>query len=194
MAKIKFCGMTNPADCMKAVDLGVDFIGFVFYKRSARYVTPDTAKEMALQVEGRAQTVGVFVEEKDDDILKIMGFCGLDFCQVFHSSHIQNRITTYRVKDHLPEISPDDDGLILFDTYSEGLGGSGRSFDLRLLRGTPFMHRAFVAGGISEENVTSVIQLGPFGVDLVSSIEASPGKKDHAKMESFIRKVRGNIA
>jgi phosphoribosylanthranilate isomerase len=194
MVKIKFCGMTNPADCVKAVDLGVDFIGFVFYEKSARYVTPDAVREMALQVEGRAQTVGVFVEKKDDDILKIMGFCGLDFCQVFHSSHVPNRITAYRVQDHLPEISPDDDGLILFDTYSEGLGGSGQSFDLSLLRGAPFMNRAFVAGGISEENVTSVIQLGAFGVDLVSSIEASPGKKDHVKMESFIRKVRSNIA
>jgi phosphoribosylanthranilate isomerase len=193
MVKIKFCGMTTPADCMKAVDLGVDFIGFVFYKGSPRYVTPDAVREMAAQIAGRARTVGIFVEEKDDEILDTMDFCGLDFCQVFHSSHIPNRIMTYRIKDHFPEISPGNDGLILFDTYSEGLGGSGRSFDLKLLHGAPFLDRAFVAGGISEENVTSVMQLSPFGVDLVSSIESSPGKKDHTRMESFVKKVRGSI-
>jgi phosphoribosylanthranilate isomerase len=190
MVRIKFCGMTNLADCQKAIDLEVDFIGFVLYKKSTRYVAPTAVKEMVARTSEKTRTVGVFVEETDENISKVMGFCGLDLCQIIGKSRLKTRITTYRVRKELPEIDPEDNGLILFDSYSDGFGGSGKPFDLSLLAGSPLLGRSFVAGGISEVNVTSALRLDPFGIDLVSSIEVFPGKKDHEKMESFIRTAR----
>jgi phosphoribosylanthranilate isomerase len=190
VVKIKFCGMTNPIDCQKAVGLGVDFVGFVFYGKSARYVKPEDVRSMVQGIEGRAQTVGVFVDEDDAEIEEIMAYTGLDFCQIHRDTRLKNRIRTFRIKDKAPEVEPDAEGLVLFDTYSEGFGGSGKAFDLGLLRGSPLLSRAFIAGGIGEENVKAALSLRPFGVDLVSSIEITKGRKDHRKMESFVRKVR----
>jgi phosphoribosylanthranilate isomerase len=92
------------------------------------------------------------------------------------------------VKDHLPEVAAND--LILFDSYSEGFGGSGTLFDVNLLKGHSALGRAFIAGGIDEGNVYRALDLKPFGIDLVSSVEKQKGKKDPFKMERFVKKVR----
>ncbi|OPY59897.1 MAG: N-(5'-phosphoribosyl)anthranilate isomerase [Syntrophorhabdaceae bacterium PtaU1.Bin034] len=189
MARIKFCGMTNLDDCMEAVDLSVDFIGFVFYVKSRRYILPARARRIIEKLDGKIKTVGVFVEESDDQIADILDYCSLDFAQVYRPSSIINKITVYRIADRLPDHI--GEGLMLFDTYAAGYGGSGTSFDFSLLKTCPVLDRAFVAGGINSENVEEVLRLNPFGVDLVSSIESSPGKKDHRKMELFVNKVRG---
>jgi phosphoribosylanthranilate isomerase len=189
MAKIKFCGMTNLGDCEKAIELSVDFLGFVFYKKSARCVTPEDVRHISEKLDGRVTTVGVFVEENDDEIARLMDFCRLDYCQVYRTSIVANSIIAYRIKDRLKE-DPVSKGLILLDSYSQGVGGSGKSFDLGILKGASFMSRAFIAGGLAEETVSEALRLKPFGVDLVSSIELCPGKKDHRKMEAFVNKVR----
>jgi phosphoribosylanthranilate isomerase len=192
VAKIKLCGMTNLEDCERAIDLSVDFVGFVFYKRSRRYIKPQDAACITREIGGRARKVGVFVEERDDEIAKIMAFCHLDFCQVYRKAAVAKSITVYRMKDGLTE-EPVSEGLILFDSLSRGFGGSGTSFDVDILEGAPFLDRAFIAGGIGEANVFNALRLGPFGVDLVSSVEAYPGKKDHRKMEAFVNKVRSFV-
>jgi phosphoribosylanthranilate isomerase len=189
MVKVKFCGMTSLDDCRKAADLGADFAGFVFYKSSARVVTPEKVREIIEGMDGRLQSVGVFVEETDREIEEIIARCGLDFAQVYRESMVAKTIQVVRVGARVPEAPPS--GLVLFDTDTEGVGGSGRSFDLGLVRGLPALGRAFIAGGIGEGNVERVLALRPFGVDLVSSVEASPGRKDYAKMERFIERVRG---
>ena len=102
MVKIKICGMTNLEDCQTAIDLGVDFIGFVFYKKSARYVAPEMVREISERINEKAKTVGVFVEETEDEIDRLIDFCHLDFAQVYNSPngpHGANRICVYRVKD-----------------------------------------------------------------------------------------------
>ena len=81
MVKIKICGMTNLEDCQTAIDLGVDFIGFVFYKKSARYVAPEMVREISETINGKAKTVGVFVEETEDEIDRLVDFCHLDFAR-----------------------------------------------------------------------------------------------------------------
>ncbi len=189
MAKIKFCGMTNLEDCVRAIDLAVDFIGFVFYKRSPRYIEPAAVRGITEGIGGRAATVGVFVEETDGDIATLMDFCHLDFCQVYRPSTLEKSITAYSIKDRMPD-EPVSEGLVLLDTFSGGFGGSGRAFDLAIIKDAPFLDRAFIAGGIGEESVLDALRLKPFGIDLVSSIEARPGKKDHGKMEAFVNRVR----
>jgi phosphoribosylanthranilate isomerase len=189
MAKVKMCGMTNLADCEKAIDLAVDYVGFVFYRRSRRYISPEDARRITRKIGEETCKVGVFVEGRDDEIEAVMDSCNLDFCQIYRRSAIPNRITVHRIGNRLAS-EPSPEGLILFDSYSDGFGGSGKSFDFSMLKGAPFLSRAFIAGGISEENVPGVLLLKPFGVDLVSSIEAYPGKKDHRRMEAFMSKVR----
>jgi phosphoribosylanthranilate isomerase len=189
MVKIKICGMTNLEDCQTAIDLGVDFIGFVFYKKSVRYVTPEMVREISERINGKAKTVGVFVEETEDEINRLIDFCHLDFAQIYNNRAArENRINVYRVKDHLPEVAAN--GLVLFDSYSEGIGGSGTPFDTNLLKDHSVLERAFIAGGVDEENVYRALELKPFGIDLVSSVEKEKGKKDLLKMERLVKKAR----
>jgi phosphoribosylanthranilate isomerase len=188
MVKIKFCGMTNLDDCQKAEELSVDFIGFVFHKKSKRYVSPDAVKTIVRRLNGKARTVGVFVDEDEGEVKRAVEECGLDLAQVYRPMRMTNRIRVYRIKDALPE--EPEPGLILFDTFSDGYGGSGLSFDFDLLDRCQVLDRVFVAGGINEQNVHRVLARRPFGVDLASSVEASPGKKDHGKMERFVKAIR----
>jgi phosphoribosylanthranilate isomerase len=191
MVKVKICGMTNLEDCLTAIDLGVDFVGFVFYKKSARYMAPEIVREISEQINGKAKTVGVFVEETEDEIDRLVDFCHLDFAQVYNrlnEPHRASRICVYRVKDRLPEVAAS--GLVLFDSYSEGFGGSGVPFDVNLLKGHSAMERAFIAGGIDEGNVYRALELRPFGIDFVSSVEKEKGKKDPFKIERLVKKVR----
>jgi phosphoribosylanthranilate isomerase len=88
MVKIKMCGMTNLEDCLNAVNLGVDFIGFVFYTKSVRYVTPEMVREISERINGEAKTVGVFVEETENEIDRLVDFCHLDFAQITGSVFI----------------------------------------------------------------------------------------------------------
>jgi len=189
MVKIKICGMTNLEDCRVAIDLGVDFVGFVFYKKSARYVTSEMVREISERINEKVKTVGVFVEETEDEIDRLIDFCHLNFAQIYNNrAATDNRINVYRVKDHLPEVAAN--GLVLFDSYSEGFGGTGTSFDINLLKNHSALGRAFIAGGIDEGNVYRALDLKPFGIDLVSSVEKEKGKKDLFKMERLVKKVR----
>ncbi len=180
--------MTNFEDCQAAVDLGVDFIGFVFYKKSARYVVPETVREISERMNKKVKTVGVFVEETEDEIDRLVDFCHLDFAQVYGRSVKDSRICVYRIRDAVPEVVPE--GLVLFDSYSKEFGGSGISFDISLLKDHSALGRAFIAGGIDEDNVYQALALKPFGIDLVSAVEREKGKKDITKMQHFVKKVR----
>jgi len=188
MVKIKLCGMTNWNDCRAAIDLGVDFLGFVFYKESRRYVPPERVRDIAQRINGKAKTVGVFVEETEDEIDRMVDFCRLDFAQIYGRSTKKNRISVCRIKESVPDITPE--GLVLFDSYSTGFGGSGKSFEINLLKDHCALERAFIAGGIDEDNVYRALELRPFGVDLVSAVESEKGIKDLLKMERFVKKVR----
>jgi phosphoribosylanthranilate isomerase len=191
MVRVKFCGMTNLDDCKKAIDLGVDYLGFVFYKKSRRHVTPGTARRIIEKLDGCVSTVGVFIEETDEEMEEIVDLCGLDLAQVYRESGVKKKITAYRVADHLPA-SPRD-GLILYDSYTEGYGGSGTPFPFGLLKNCDVLNRTFIAGGINEENVRKVLSLHPFGVDLVSSVEVYKGRKDYRKMETFMKTIRSIV-
>lgn len=191
MVKVKFCGMTNLDDCRKAMDLSVDFVGFVFYEKSPRYITPSLVRQIVEKLEGsKVNTVGVFVGQDESVIDEVMEYCHLDYAQVYRAIGLPNRITVIRIADRLPEERLDEEGLILFDSYSEGYGGSGKPFDFRVLQGCEALQRAFVAGGVNVDNVEDILQLKPFGIDLVSSVETRKGKKDHQKMEEFMNRVR----
>ncbi len=180
--------MTNLDDCLAAADLGVDLIGFVFYGKSMRYVAPEAVRTIIGRLDGAVKTVGVFVEEPECDVDRLMDLCGLDYAQVYAAQPGRNRILAYRVNGHIPNVA--EKGLVLFDSYSSGFGGSGTPFDVGLLKGHSALGRAFIAGGINEENVEAVLALGPFGIDFVSSVERHKGKKDLSKMKRLVNRIR----
>ena len=187
--KVKFCGMTNYEDVKSAIDLGVDFVGFVFYERSKRYVSFEEAKRIVDRVKGEVKTVGVFFGCDKETILKAFDFCGLDYAQVYEDLEGIPTIRVHRIKDRLPDRI--QNGLVLFDVYTEKGGGSGKSFSWELLRSCSCKDRLFIAGGVNVNNVKFLNDLGVFGVDLVSSIEEYPGKKSFLKMKEFMEVIRG---
>ncbi len=186
--KVKFCGMTNYEDVKAAIELGVDFIGFVFYKKSKRFIDYSKAKQIIEKIKGEVKTVGVFVDETCKEIEEVMDFCGLDYAQIYKDCPLERRIRVYRIKDKLPEKVAD--GLLLFDKFTDSIGGSGISFNFNLIKDFQFKDRLFVAGGININNVKDLVGLNIYGVDLVSGIEAYPGKKDFEKMKEFMEFVR----
>ncbi len=186
--KIKMCGMTNLEDVLCAVDLGVDFVGFVFYEKSKRFIGYEETKKIIDKVNSNIKKVGVFVEQSDKEILDVVNFCSLDYAQVYRQVEGVNTIVVYRIRNKLPKNV--DRGFVLFDSYTKLMGGSGISFDVEIVKNFNFKDRLFVAGGVSVNNIERIAEFGVFGVDLVSSIEQYPGKKDKRKMEDFMRIVR----
>lgn len=190
---IKLCGFTKTEDIEFVKDLPISAVGFIFYKNSRRYVTPDQAAEMTLILKGSGiKTTGVFVDDDSKSIMNIVEHAGLDMVQVYNSNTanelasllpVINCIRVGGPKQHtLPE--PHTGGMVLFDTYSaEAHGGTGKSFNHDLIRAYHFRDRMIIAGGINESNVKNIItEIHPGGLDISSGIEISQGIKSAEKI------------
>ncbi|MBI4368308.1 MAG: phosphoribosylanthranilate isomerase [Candidatus Omnitrophica bacterium] len=205
MVKVKICGNTNVADAIRAVELGADFLGFIFCE-SKRKVSRDQAKEMMHAVKPFQNFVGVFANQSKEETEAIASDLGLSWLQ-FHgdetSRHCQyfmerkyQVIKTFRVKDamSLKRIDEYDVSAFLFDTYSrEHLGGSGATFDRSFIEDKPYVHeKLFLAGGLTIHNLEAALrQLKPYAVDVASGVEKSPGIKDYFLLEEFINIAKG---
>jgi phosphoribosylanthranilate isomerase len=186
---VKICGITNLEDAVAAVDCGADAIGFNFYPKSPRCVTPESALEIGSRLPAHVWKVGVFVNEPD--VPNIARRAALDVVQLHGDETVAP--TDIRVWKAFP-ISPAFDPAVLaqwdveaflFDSPSEHYGGSGRTFDWSHARVKE--RRVIVAGGLDASNVVVAIEAArPWGVDTCSRIEASPGRKDKIKMAAFI--------
>lgn len=215
MTWIKICGTTNREDAQTAVDAGADALGFVFHDKSPRNINPENAREIVAALPGRVEKVGVFVTQSCEEIADLADLIGLTAVQLHRGEHCPAReddlpfLTGRGLK--LIEAFPAkilDDGIMvrqvltkqlfaaMFDSWSEGKpGGSGKKFDWQKANGM-LQHVAtaipiVVAGGLDPENVGEAIKLfHPFGVDVVSGVEARAGKKDPEKVRAFIKAVR----
>ncbi len=202
MTRIKICGITNIEDAAFAVSLGVDALGFVFYKGSPRYVPEDVAREIIRQLPPFLCLVGVFVNEDEDRVKEISEFCSLDLLQ-FHgnespeycSRFSRRLIKAFRIKDRecLEALPSYEVSAVLLDThYDDRYGGGGKTFNWQLAsEAKRYCNRVVVAGGLTPRNVPEAIQTAsPYGVDVSSGVESLPGRKDHAKLEEFVSIVR----
>lgn len=203
MVKVKICGITNLEDALAALFSGADALGFVFYKKSPRYITPEKAANIARILPKKILRVGVFVDSKEKDIKRIFRLCGLDmlqfhgeespeFCSKFKGCKV---IKAFRVKkdSDFKKIKRYKIFGYLFDAFvKDKPGGTSRKFDWNLLKKADKIKRpVFLSGGLNCGNVRRALKkVNPDWVDLSSSIEASPGKKDHKKIFDFIRKVK----
>lgn len=202
--KAKVCGITNIDDARASLEAGCDALGFVFYKKSPRYIAPEKAKEIIIQLPKNVIKVGVFVNSKEKTIKHIARVCGLDilqfhgdetpeFCARFGNYKI---IKAFRVKDglDLESILRYNPFAYLFDTFVKSkVGGTGKPFNWRLIRHLNGIKRPiFLSGGLNERNVRRAIEsVRPEWVDVSSSVEIMPGKKNHQKVRDFIKAAKG---
>ncbi|MEW6616262.1 MAG: phosphoribosylanthranilate isomerase [Thermodesulfobacteriota bacterium] len=202
MTKIKICGITNIEDAIRAVNLGADALGFVFYKDSPRYIREDTAREITRELPPFVSSVGVFVNEKEDRVREISESCSIDILQ-FHGnespdfcSHFDKKvIKAFSINNRkcLEVIPSYQVSAVLLDTYYEEIyGGGGRAFNWELAsEAKRFASRVILAGGLNPANVMKAIQMvEPYGVDVSSGVESKPGKKDPVKLEKFIKIIK----
>ncbi len=207
MTRIKICGLTNVDDALHAARCGASLLGFIFAE-SPRRVSVEQARHIvaAVRSAGFAHVlpVGVFVNAQPGDVIgacldadlaaaQLHGDETPDQCRAVAHAGIAV-IKSFRIRDRAglqPIIRYDAADYILCDTYDpRRAGGTGRTFDHSLVTGLSKTYRLILAGGLTPENVADAIAAAhPWAVDVSSGVEASPGKKDPAKVEAFIRKV-----
>ncbi len=201
MTRVKVCGITSSEDALCAVRLGASALGFVFYEKSPRFVTPSEAKEIIRQIPPFVTKVGVFVNAGADYLREAKDIAGFDvyqfhgdetpeFCATFSEDYIK----AIRVKDSgsLDAVELYDTDAFLFDTYSpDAYGGTGENFSWDVLSGRKLEGEfVILSGGLNPDNVRDAIRaVGPYAVDVSSGVESSPGIKDHAKLERFMEAV-----
>ena len=202
MTKVKICGITNIEDALAAAGYGADALGFIFYKKSPRYLTSETAHEIFKELPPFVKKVGVFVNEDEDVVNRILDEVKLDMLQFsgdetpsYCDSIDKTYIKTFRIRDEesLNEINKFDTSYLLFDSYSEDeYGGTGKTFDWNLIQ-SQFLKDKYVilSGGLNPENVRdAIVKIKPYAVDVASGVEKYPGKKDHDKIKNFIEAVK----
>lgn len=199
---IKVCGMTNGENIRQTEQLGVDFIGFIFYPRSPRFLF-----EMPTYLPVRSRRIGVFVNESKDNILMYADRFGLDYIQLHgnESPEYCHNLQAAGMKliKAFSIATPRDlssvsayEGLCqyyLFDTKTSQYGGSGNQFDWTLLNrytgNTPFL----LSGGINQYSAAAIRNFHHprlAGVDINSRFESSPGLKDIGRIQTFISELR----
>jgi phosphoribosylanthranilate isomerase len=208
MIKVKICGITNHEDASEAVRLGADALGFIFAP-SPRQVVPELARDIISDLAPFVQTVGVFVNEELSVIRERVAYCGLDMVQLhgeeppeFCGELMPRTLKTFRINDKssLSQIGAYKGRVkaLLLDTYQKGLrGGTGKTFDWDLaVEAGKFGVPIILSGGLGPSNIERAIStVKPYAVDMSSSIEARPGKKDHTLMRELmgkINKIRAN--
>jgi phosphoribosylanthranilate isomerase len=198
--KIKICGITNIEDALVAESFGTDAVGFIFYKKSKRYVTPEQAENIIKTLSPFTTKVGVFVNESFENINNISKQTGINVVQLHGDENpdISKSISlpvikAFRVDNNFDynKLNQYQECSILLDAYSENdYGGTGNKFNWEEI---PFeiKNEIILAGGISSDNIEFIYKnIKPAAVDLSSSLEITLGKKDKKKMEKFFNKVK----
>jgi phosphoribosylanthranilate isomerase len=215
MFRIKICGVTRPEDAAHAVACGAEAIGINFFPGSPRFVPAALAREIVEAVADRAEVVGVFVNEAPDTIVAVCGRLGIHRVQL-HGDEPPgdaSRIPLWRMRAVHADRTPDLPALLaypceafLFDAGDKGAyGGTGRELAWGELAerfpgvvGAPSPGGSrkpwLLAGGLTPSNVErAIIEARPFGVDVASGVESSPGRKDPGKVESFIERAKAGF-
>lgn len=210
--RIKICGLTRVEDIHAVVAAGADAIGFVFYPKSPRYVTPEQAAALIAAVPPYVTAVGLFVNASVEEVRATRAVAPLSMLQFHgdetpeHSAALAAAVNTpftqvFRVK---PDTSFEDlleyeqrysaasplFASLLLDTYVDAYGGAGKVFDWSLIP-EELAPRVVLSGGLSVQNATdAVVRVRPYAVDISSGVEASKGIKDASRVRAFIAAVQ----
>ncbi len=201
--KVKICGITSAADAEAAVEAGADALGLMFYPGSKRHIPLERAQEIARLLPPHILRAGVFVDPDPAGVFAAIQHCQLNLLQ-FHGAETPEFCLQFGIMTMKAFRMRDDDSLLsmsnyhtdafLLDSHVAGKpGGTGETFNWDLaLAAKKFGKPIFLAGGLTPENVAEAVRkVEPFGVDVSSGVEQSPGKKDVKKMRDFIAAARG---
>lgn len=195
---VKICGITNESDALLAVAMGADAVGFVFAP-SSRQIAPQIARDIARRLPPEIMTIGVFRDETPQRVVELVNSMGLRGAQLhgrespgearWVSQRVPFTIKAFGVGDHLLEkVGEYPVNAILLDAQTPG---SGQVFDWRMAEQVPLDTRVILAGGLTPENVIEAIErVNPWGVDVSTGVEASPGRKDPVRVRHFINNAK----
>jgi phosphoribosylanthranilate isomerase len=184
---VKVCGITRREDAEVAVEAGASAIGFIFYKPSPRYVTPEKARELGDSL--NVWKVGVFVDESPTDIEAVMRAANLDVAQIYGDTSVLSFRVWHAVRIQSESSARQGGGQHPAEALFLDSSGNGLSFNWALARNAA--PKVIIAGGLDASNVREAIRIAqPWGVDASSRLEISPGIKDHEKMWRFIESAR----
>ncbi|MCX7917769.1 MAG: phosphoribosylanthranilate isomerase [bacterium] len=212
MVEIKICGFKRKKDIIEAINLGIKWIGLNFYKKSPRYIELKEAKELIEDLPNDVKKIGIFVNPDEKKLFEIVKKIKLDGVQlhgneppamlskfkkilpekvlikairVKSSKEVLRKMKYYKMADYF-----------LLDTYSaDKYGGTGKKIeDEKINKEELPWNKIFIAGGITPENVREILKkYRPFGIDIASGVEISPGVKDIEKIKKLIEEVK-NVA
>lgn len=203
MFRVKICGITNERDARLALDAGADALGFNFYPPSPRYLEPVVVARIISRLPRGVTAVGVFVDTPTEQILHMVQTSGVNMVQlhgrespaqvaelaqhwpVIKVFRVRHGFRTARLR-HFPTAT-----AFLLDGFSRKLpGGTGTRFDWRIAARARRYGTIILSGGLTPENVaTAITQVHPAAVDVCSGVEASPGKKDPARLRALLREI-----
>ncbi len=199
MVKVKVCGITNFEDAKLACDLWAYALGFIFYAKSPRYITPQDAGAIIKHLPSEVKKVGVFVNASYDELIEAKEQSGIDLFQLHGDETIElceklgrdNVIKAFRgqAQDY------GDLFAYLVDADVKGeYGGTGKTCDWDKAIKAKDYGNLILSGGLNPDNIKSAInEVEPFAVDVSSGLEKSHGIKDKAKMISFFENIKGEI-
>lgn len=199
-SRVKICGITNLEDALKASELGADALGFIFYKKSPRSISPRTAGLIIRELPPFVVPVGVFVDEEPGKVLSIAAETGISTVQLHGSESPEycerlglKVIKAIRIKERsdIMRLRAYNVSAYLLDTFREGVpGGTGETFDWDIAIEAKALGRVILSGGLNPENVREAIsKVEPYAVDASSGLEEKPGKKDHLKLTKFMEQT-----
>ena len=207
MVKVKICGLTDLEDAAEAAKAGADYLGFILYPKSPRYIPLEKAAEIIgnLPAGVDVKKVAVVVNEPPERLIELFDY-GFDLIQL-HGDETpdildylppEQVIKVFRVKDSFdPNLLKGWEGVygFLLDTYKKGAyGGTGETFNWSIAKKlVEEGHKIFLSGGLNPENVQrAVCDVKPYAVDVSSGVELQKGKKDLKKLREFVKRAKSS--
>jgi phosphoribosylanthranilate isomerase len=203
VTEAKICGITNKEDALAAAHCGAAALGFIFYALSPRCIKPEDAKKIISVLPDKVIKVGVFVNEKPQEIKRIIEYCRLDmiqlhgdespeYCLQFPSPQVIKVVDLKNETDLVYAINYHV-GAILVDSRHAGLyGGTGKKANWELACRIKNKKPLILSGGLNEKNVAEALRsITPAALDINSGVESEPGKKDHKKLQRIFDIIRG---
>ena len=193
--KVKICGITNLPDALAAIKAGANALGFVFYKKSPRYIEPKKAKEIVDKLPPFVQTIGLFVNEDEIFINEICFEAKMQLAQIIDDNEIVNYdlltvkyLKVLRAKEQ-KDLKNLNNDFYLVDAFVDSFGGEGKRIALEWFEDID-CSRLILAGGLTVDNIKEIDGFGFYGVDVSSGVESEiKGKKDRAKMIAFVKEA-----
>lgn len=203
--KLKVCGLKHKHNITELLQMPIDYIGIIFYKKSPRFIDANLSFDFMRTIPKHIEKVGVFVNENsysicdkiahyDLDIVQLHGdesseMCAelKSYCKVMKAFQMNDDFDFKQLENYIPVVD-----YFLFDTPTTNYGGSGKTFNWQLLENYSYNIPFFLSGGISEEHIWEIKKLKIpqlIGIDINSKFEIEPGLKDAEKIKQFILKL-----